>query len=104
MPVKDASALRAWLVERGCHSFIRKKLGRVLKATKDQMISMQVWRIPLEKIGFNTLSKRPEEALGVYAKDDCSIPVGMGKYIQVQTNHEIKGEVLIEISNKTIPG
>ena len=69
MPVKDASALRAWLVERGCHSFIRKKLGRVLKATKDQMISMQVWRIPLEKIGFNTLSKRPEETLGVYAKD-----------------------------------
>ena len=32
------------------------------------------------------------------------IPVGMGKYIQVQTNCEITEEVLIEISDKTIPG
>ena len=28
----------------------------------------------------------------------------MGKYIPVQTNHEITGEVLIKISDKTIPG
>ena len=50
------------------------------------MISMQVWRIPHEKIGINMLSKRSEEAVGVYAKDDCSILAGMGKYILVQTN------------------
>ena len=66
------------------------------------MISMQVWRIPHEKISVNTLSERPEEAVGVYAKDDCLIPWGMGKYIPVQTNLKIKGEVLIEISDKTI--
>ena len=32
------------------------------------------------------------------------MPAGMGKYIPVQTNHEITGEVLIEISDKTILG
>ena len=41
--------------------------------------------------------------MGVYAKDDCSIPAGMGKYIPVQTYQEITGDVLIEISDKTIP-
>ena len=35
----------------------------------------------------------------MYAKEDCSIPAGMGKYIQEQTNHEITGEVLIEVSD-----
>ena len=30
--------------------------------------------------------------------------MGMGKYIQVHTNHEITEEVLIEISDKTILG
>ena len=64
---------------------------------------MEVWRIPREKISINTLNERPEEAAGVYAKEDCSIPAGMGKYILVQTNHEITVEVLIEISDKTIP-
>ena len=41
---------------------------------------------------------------GVYAKEDYSIPVGMGKYIPVQTNCEITEKVLIEISDKTFPG
>ena len=40
--------------------------------------------------------------MGVYAKDN--IPPEMGKYIPVQTNCEIKGKVLIKISDKTIPG
>ena len=40
----------------------------------------------------------------MYAKEDFSMPAGMGKYIPVQTNHEITGEVLIEISDKTILG
>ena len=67
------------------------------------MISMQVWRIPCEKISINTLNERSEEAVGMYVKDDCSIPVGMGKYITVQMNRGITGEVLIEIGDKTIP-
>ena len=46
MPRKDRSASRARLVGGGCHNFISKRSGRVLKATEDQMISMQVWRIP----------------------------------------------------------
>ena len=41
--------------------------------------------------------------MGVYVKDDCLIITGMGKFIPVQTNWEITGEVLIEISDKTIP-
>ena len=32
-----------------------------------------------------------------------SIPAGMGKYIPVQTNRGVTGDVLIEISDKTIP-
>ena len=55
-------------------------------------------------IRVNILNERPEEATGEYAKEDCSIATGMGKYIPVQTNREITGEVLIEISDKTIPG
>ena len=35
MPVKDGSALRARLVDGGCHNFISKRTGRVLKATED---------------------------------------------------------------------
>ena len=38
----------------------------VLKATKDQMISRQVWRIPLERISINRLRERPEEVIRVY--------------------------------------
>ena len=87
-----------------------------MKATKDHMISVHVWGIPRKRIGVNRLNERPKEAkgvyskddcsipagigkypVGVYAKDDCSIPAGMGKYILVQTNREITGEVLIEI-------
>ena len=75
----------------------------MLKTTEEQMISSQVWRIPREKISVNTLNERPEEAKGVYAKEDCSIPAGMWKYILVQRNREITGEVLIEIGDKTIP-
>ena len=63
MSVNNGLALRAQLVKRGCHSFLSKRPGRVLKATKDQIISMQVWRIPLERISVNTLSERLEEAV-----------------------------------------
>ena len=40
----------------------------------------------------------------MYAKENCSIPAGTGKYIPVQTNQEIAGEVLIKVNDKTIPG
>ena len=46
MPVKDRTTSRARLVDRGYHSFLSKKIGRVLKTTEKQMISSQVWRIP----------------------------------------------------------
>ena len=104
MPVKDGSTSRAGLVKGRYHSFISKKTGRVLKTTEEQMILSQVWTIPQEKISIEKLNESPEEAKGVYAKVDCSIPTGMGKYIPVQTNHEITWEVLFEISDKTILG
>ena len=73
-------------MDGGCHSFISKKSGVVLPATKDKIISTQVWRIPLERISINRIQERPEEVVGVYVKDTCSIPAGMGKYIPVQNN------------------
>ena len=54
---------------------------------------------PWERISINTLQERSEEVLGLYAKDTCSSPAGMGKYIPVQTGSEITEEVLI----KTLP-
>ena len=72
MPVKDGLTSRARLVDRECYSF--------------QMLSMQVWRIPRERISINMSGERLEEAVGVYAKDTCSIPAGMGKYIPVLMN------------------
>ena len=62
-----------------------------------------MWKIPWEKISINVLSEEPEEAAGMHAKDDCSIPAGMGKYFPVQMNQEVTGQVLIEASDKTIP-
>ena len=51
----------------------------MLKATEDQRISMHLWRISREKICTNTLKEMPEEASGVYAKENCLIPAGMVK-------------------------
>ena len=76
----------------------------MFKATKAQRILTQVWRISCEKISINAVSMRPDKAVGVYAQDYCSIPTGMGKYIPLQTNRGVTGEVLIEISDKTVPG
>ena len=85
MPVKDGSTSRARLVDRGCHNFISKRTGRVFKASENNRISVQVWRISCKKISINTSNERPEEAAGVYAKEDCLISAVMGKYIPVQT-------------------
>ena len=53
-------------------------------------------------IYINVLKEKVEENVEVYTKEECSILAEMGKYIPVQTNPEIKGDVLIEISNKTV--
>ena len=58
MPVKDDSALRARLVDGGCHNFANMRSGKVWRATpKEQKITNQVWRIPHEKININVLRK-----------------------------------------------
>ena len=81
MPIKDGSALRARLVDGGCHSFINKKSGAVLQATKDQMISSPVWRILWERISINSY-RRSQKSLWKYMQ---KIPFQFwqvtGKYI-----------------------
>ena len=104
MPVKYGSASRARLVDGGCNNFANWRSGKVLRATEEQKISTQVGRIPHERIHMNVLKERVEENIGVYAKEECSIPAGMRKYTPVQNNHEITGDVLIEISDKTDTG
>ena len=93
MLVKDVLAFRVRLVDGGCHSFISLRLRKVLKANEAQRISTQVWRIPSEKISINAVSERLEETVGVYGQDECSIRAGMDKYIPVQTNHGVTGDV-----------
>ena len=104
MLVRDGSAFRARLVDGGCNSFINRRSGRVWRATKEQKISTQVWRIPHEKISINIVRERPEEAEGVYKQGECPITAGMGKYIHVETIRRVKGDVLIEIGDKTMLG
>ena len=50
------------------------------------------------------LQSENKESIGVYAKENCSIPAGMGKYIPVQTSQEIQGDVLVETSDNTVTG
>ena len=89
---------------RSCSSFEHRRLGRIWRATREQKISTQAWRIPWEKISINVLQDGVEENVGVYTKEQCSIPAGMGKYFPVQTNLEIQGDVLVKISDKTMAG
>ena len=60
MPVRDRSASRARLVDRRCNSFVNRRSGKVWRATEEQRISTQVWRISHEKININVLRERPE--------------------------------------------
>ena len=69
-----------------------------------QEISAQTWRIPREKMNVNVLQSKSKESIGVYTKENCSIPAGMGKYIPVQTSKEIQGDVLIKTSDNTVTG
>ena len=65
MPVRDGSASRVRLVDGRCNSFVNWRSGKVWRATKEQRISTQVWRIPHEKININVLRERLEEDVGV---------------------------------------
>ena len=89
MPVKDGSNSRARLVDGGCVSFENRRSRKICKANKGQEIAVQTWRIPREKRNINVLQDGVEENIGVYAKEKCSIPAGMGKYVPVQTNRAI---------------
>ena len=68
MPVRNGSALRVRLVDGICNSFVNQRSGKVWRATEEQRISTQVWRIPGEKINIIVLRERPEEDVGVYAQ------------------------------------
>ena len=104
MSVTDSSASRARLVDGGCSRFENWRSGRIWRATREQEISTQTWRIPRKKININVLKDGVEENVGVYTKEQCSISAGMGKYIPMQTNYKIQGDVSVEISHKTLMG
>ena len=89
MPVRGNTDSRARLVDGGCVSFENSKSRKVWNASSDQEISTQAWRIPREKGTINALQDVLAGNVGVYAKEQCSIPAGTGKYIPVQTNQEI---------------
>ena len=55
-------------------------------------------------MAINILKDEVQEKVGVYAKEQCSIPAGMGKYIPVQTNQEIHGDVIVETNDRTVAG
>ena len=61
-------------------------------------------RIPREKVTINILKDEVKDNVGMYAKEQCSIPAGMGKYIPVQTNQEIQGDVIVETNDRTVTG
>ena len=61
MPVKDSSASRGRLVDGGCNNFANQSSGKVWRAKEEQKISIQVWRIPHERININVLKERVEK-------------------------------------------
>ena len=71
MPEKESSTSKARLVDGGCISFKNRRSGKICRATRDQEISAQTWRIPWEKININVLQDGVEENVGVYAKEKC---------------------------------
>ena len=103
-PVKEGSSSRARLVDGGCVSFKNRRSGKISRATKEQEISAQTWRIPREKMNINVVQDGVDENCGIHAKEKCSIPAWMGKYIPVQMNREIQGNVLVETTERTVTG
>ena len=57
---------RARLVDGGCNNFANQRSGRVWRATEEQNISTQVWRIPHEKININVLKERTEDEVNIF--------------------------------------
>ena len=91
-------------MDAGCVSFENSKTKKTWNAESNQEISTQAWRIPRNQGTINALKDTLLENVGVYAKEQCSIPAGTGKYIPVQTNREIYGDVLIEANDRTATG
>ena len=53
------------LVDGECLDFENRKSGKTLRATREQEISTQAWRIPREKVTINILKDGVEENVGV---------------------------------------
>ena len=83
---------------------LKVQANKTCKLMEEPKISTQAWRISCEKINIHVLKEKVEENIGVYSKEECSIPAGIGKYIPVQTIRDIKEDVLVKISNKTVTG
>ena len=64
-PVKEGLSSRARLVDGGCISFKNQRSRKISRATKEQEISVQTWRIPREKMNINALQDRIKENIGV---------------------------------------
>ena len=58
---KDGSSSKVRLVDGGCISFENRRSGKICRATKEQEISAQTWRIPREKMNINVLQDGVEE-------------------------------------------
>ena len=103
-PISGDKISKTVLVDGNCLDFENRKSGKTWRATSRQEILTQAWRIPWEKLAINILKDVTEENIGVYAKEHCSIPLGMGKYIPEQTNQDIQGDVLVKINEQTVTG
>ena len=103
-PIADDKVSKTILVDGNCLDFKNRRSGKTWRVTSEQEILTQAWRIPREKVAINVLKDVAEEGVGVYAKEHCSIPAEMGKYIQVQINQDIQGDVLVEVNDRTVMG
>ena len=66
MPVTDGTASRVRLMDGGCFNFENQRSGKIWRATSEQEISTQTWRIPWEKVTVNVLKDglQRQEKLG----------------------------------------
>ena len=63
-------------MDGGCHSFISKKSGVVLRATKDQMISTEVQRITQERISIKKYKRVQKRSWEYMLKIPVQFPPG----------------------------
>ena len=102
--MKDGSTSRARLVDGECKSFENQRSRKICRVTREQEISAQTWGIPREKMNINVLQDGVEENVGAYAKEQCSISAGMGKYVPVQKNHEIQEKMFNQDKGQNCDG